>query len=99
MIVAKVPKAPLGCLVAANLLLAVLGILLTIMALLVLNNNVGDVKARLDIPALVATHFETNRGDKPVKNIEDMFEEFNGQAGPRVMAAKTALGCWRLERR
>ncbi|EFY96420.1 hypothetical protein MAA_08127 [Metarhizium robertsii ARSEF 23] len=99
MIVAKMPKAPLGCLVAANLLLAVLGILLTIMALLVLNNDVGDVKARLGIPALVATHFETNGGDKPVKNIEDMFEEFDGRAGPRVVAAKTALGCWRLERR
>ncbi|KID83517.1 hypothetical protein MGU_09187 [Metarhizium guizhouense ARSEF 977] len=99
MIVAKVPKAPLGCLVAANLLLAVLGILLTIIALLVLNNDVGDVKARLGIPALVATHFETNGGDEPVKNIEDMFEEFDGRAGPRVVAAKTALGCWRLERR
>ncbi|KAK9434807.1 hypothetical protein VB005_09592 [Metarhizium brunneum] len=99
MIVAKMPKAPLGCLVAANLLLAVLGILLTIVALLVLNNDVGDVKARLGIPALVATHFETNGGDKPVKNIEDMFEEFDGRAGPRVVAAKTALGCWRLERR
>jgi hypothetical protein len=97
-IVAKVPKAPLGCLVAANLLLSFLGFLVAVTALLVLTNDVGDVKARLGITALVATHFETNGGDKLVEKIEDMFDEFESRAGPRIVVAKTSLGCWRLER-
>lgn len=96
-LVAKVPKAPLACLLAANLALAFLGIILAIIALLVRDDDVGDAQARLTIPALVAAQFETDRGQRPVEKIDDMFDEFQGCAGTRIEAARTASGYWRFQ--
>ncbi|CAH0046466.1 unnamed protein product [Clonostachys solani] len=94
-LVAKVPKAPLACLLLANLLLVLLGIILTIFAFLALTGDVGDLQARLSIDALVAAHFETNWDGNNVGHIDDMFEERKGSDGPRVRAERIYRG-WRL---
>jgi hypothetical protein len=92
-LVARVPKAPLFALVAANLLLVLLGIILAIVALITVRGNTGEVQARLSIPALVAARFEV-RVARPVNEVEDMYEERHGEPGPRIGFTKAAEGGW-----
>jgi hypothetical protein len=92
-LVARVPKAPLFALVAANLLLVFLGIILAIVALVAVRGNTGEAQARLSIPALVAALFEV-RMARPVNEVEDMFEERHGERGPRIGFAKAVEGGW-----
>lgn len=92
MLVAEVPKIPLACLLLANLLLVLLGILLTIVAFFALSDDVGDVQARLSIAALVAPLLEPTRGEDAVEQIDQQFQELNGIDGPRVGIERTALG-------
>jgi hypothetical protein len=93
-LVARVPIAPLACLVAANLLLAVLGIVLAVVALVSCCGNTREVQARLSIAAVVATLFEGPRVRAPVVQVEDMFEEKHGEPGPRVGFSRTSEGGW-----
>ncbi|KAJ9663075.1 hypothetical protein H2198_001067 [Neophaeococcomyces mojaviensis] len=93
-LVARVPKAPLACLLVANLSLAVLGIVLTVVAMLSASNEVGEVQARLSISALVASHFEEARTRAPVEKVEDMFEETHGERGPRIGFIRSPEGAW-----
>jgi hypothetical protein len=95
-LVAKVSKAPLACLLLANLLLVLLAILLTVVAFRALDDDVGDVQARLSIDALVAAQFETNGSESMVEHIHDMFDEHKGLGGPRVGAKRTVLNGWSL---
>jgi hypothetical protein len=98
-LVARVPKAPLGFLVLMNLLLAVLGIVLALIAWKsVQHGDTGEIQARLSIPAMVASHFECARVCAPVKKVEDMFEESHGELGPRIGFLKTAEGAWVFDR-
>jgi hypothetical protein len=92
-LVARVSKTPLFVLVAANLLLVLLGVVLTIVALITVQGNTGEVQARLSIPALVAALFE-ERMKRPAKEVEDMFEERHGERGPRIGFIRTAEGGW-----
>jgi hypothetical protein len=92
-LVARVPKTPLFALVAANLLLVLLGIILAIVALITVRGNTGEVQARLSIPALVAARFEV-RVARPVNEVEDMYEERHGEPGPRIGFTKAAEGGW-----
>ena len=93
-LVARVPKAPLFSLVLANLLLVVLGIVLTAIAFLSLRGETGEIQARLSIAALVATHFEGCRMKEPVESVKSMFEERDGLPGPRIGFAKAEEGAW-----
>jgi len=94
-LVARVPKAPLGFLVLMNLLLAVLGVVLAVSAWKsVQRGDVGEIQARLSIPSIVATHFEHARVRVPVEKVEDMFEERHGELGSRIGFLKTAEGAW-----
>ena len=94
-LVARVPKAPLGFLVLMNLLLAVLGIVLAVIAWKSLqHSDTGETQVRLSIPAMVASHFEYTRVRAPVEKVEDMFEESHGELGPRIGFLKTAEGAW-----
>ena len=95
--VAMVPKTPLRFLIAANLLLVAFGIVLSILALIALKGDTGEVQARLSIHALVAAAFEARAG-KPVKEVEDFFEEKHGEQGPRLAFVRTMDGGWTLER-
>ncbi|GIC92806.1 uncharacterized protein Aud_009279 [Aspergillus udagawae] len=92
-LVARVPKAPLFALIAANLLLVFLGIILAIVALIAVRDNTGEAQARLSIPAIVAALFEV-RMARPVNEVEDMFEERHGERGPRIGFAKAVEGGW-----
>jgi hypothetical protein len=92
-LVARVPKAPLFALIAANLLLVLLGVVLAIVALIAVRGNTGEAQARLSIPTLVAALFETNMA-KPVSEVEDMFGERHGQQGPRIGIGKAEEGGW-----
>lgn len=83
-LVARVPKAPLAALLAANLLLAVLGIVLTCIALVAARNETGEVQARLSIYGLVADRFEGIRAKQGSESVEKLFEERSGQDGPKV---------------
>ncbi|UZP36982.1 hypothetical protein NXS19_004798 [Fusarium pseudograminearum] len=95
-LVAKVPKGPLACLVVANLLLVLLGLILTVLAFLALSGDVGDVQARLGITSLVAAHFEADKGEVAVEKIDHLFQERNGGDGPRVGVERSALGGWKF---
>lgn len=95
-LVARVPKAPLFALLVANLLLVVLGIVLTFVALVAVRGDTGEVQGRLNIPTLVAAMFE-GRVRLPVKNVEDMFHERHNEQGPRIGFGRTAEGGWSFQ--
>lgn len=95
-LVAKVPKGPLACLVVANLLLVLLGLILTVLAFLALSGDVGDVQARLGITSLVGAHFEADKGEVAVEKIDHLFQERNGGDGLRVGVERSALGGWKF---
>lgn len=94
MLVARVPKAPLASLLVANLLLVVLGIGLTVSALLASRGDTGEVQARLGITGLVASCFEGARARDGSRSVEAMFEENSGRNGPRMGISRTAEGGW-----
>ncbi|KAK5063183.1 hypothetical protein LTR84_005260 [Exophiala bonariae] len=94
MLVARVPKLPLACLLAANLLLVLLGIALTVVAFLSSSRETGEIQARLSIAALVASQFEEVRTRSPVEKVEDMFEESHGEPGPRIGFFRSPEGAW-----
>jgi hypothetical protein len=95
-LVARVPKAPLFALLATNLLLVVLGIVLTVVALVAIRGDAGEAQGRLDIPTLVATMFEA-RVRLPAEKVEDMFHEGHNEQGPRSSFARTAEGGWMFQ--
>ena len=95
--VAMVPKTPLRVLIADNLLLVVFGVVLSALALISLKGDTGEVQARLSIHALVAAAFEARAG-KPVRDVEDFFEEKYGELGPRLGFVRTMGSGWTLER-
>lgn len=94
-LVARVPIAPLACLLLSNLALVVLGIVLTGVAFITLRNgDVCEVQSHFSISALVATHFEAKKAREGAKSVDDMFEESRGVRGPRVGIIRTAEGGW-----
>jgi hypothetical protein len=95
-LVARVPKAPLFALIAANLLLVLLGVILTVVALVAVRGNTGEAQGRLNIPMLVATMFE-GRVRWPAKEVEEMFHERHGEQGPRVGFVRTTEGGWMFQ--
>jgi hypothetical protein len=94
-LVVRVPKAPLMFLVLMNLLLAVLGVVLAALAWnSVRHGDTGEIQARLSIPAIVASHFESASVRGPLKNVENTFEGSHGKLGPRIGFRKNAEGAW-----
>jgi hypothetical protein len=83
-LVSRVPAAPLFALVISNLLFAVMGIVLAIVALATSGGNVREIQARLSIVGLVADRFESRRGAGGVEKMEELFEESEGQGSLRV---------------
>ena len=96
-LVSRVPKAPLFLLILSNLLLVMLGVILTVLAMLALQTqDAGDVQARLCIPALSAAHFERTKGEQPVERVEDLFEEREGAQSLRVGIERAYSGGWKF---
>lgn len=85
-LVARVPKAPLAALLLGNLLMALLGVVLTVIALVAVhgNNDIREVQARLGISGLVADRFEGDAARVPVETVEDLFVEKSGRKDARV---------------
>ncbi|KAF2402965.1 hypothetical protein EJ06DRAFT_554515 [Trichodelitschia bisporula] len=92
-LVARVPIAPLSAHLIANMLFVALGLVLAVKAARALHHDVGELQARLGIPALVAALFE-DRAWRPVAHIEDMFDERHGIVGVRVDFGPQAEGGW-----
>ncbi|THV71581.1 hypothetical protein D6D28_04326 [Aureobasidium pullulans] len=99
-LVARVSVAPLFTLVLANLMFVILGILLTCVTVWASNDDVNDVQARLSLTGLVADRFEGSQGQQAVKDMEDLFEEYEGQSSARIGIVPSpeggyAYGVWR----
>ncbi|KAI3317140.1 hypothetical protein HD806DRAFT_551106 [Xylariaceae sp. AK1471] len=84
-LVARVPLAPLYALVASNLLLLILGLVLTVWAIGTARGDVSEVQARLGVVGL-----------RPVRHVEDIFGEKSGLGARKVGIFKTPLGGWVL---
>jgi len=88
-LVSRVQAAPLYTLVAANLLFVLFGIVLTCIAIITSGEDVREVQARLSIVGLVADRFEAHRGRNGVENLDDYFEEKEGNDSMRVAIRET----------
>ena len=91
-LVARVPAAPLYALVGANLLVVVVGVILTIVALVASRGEVKEVQSRLSIFGLVADRFEGKAATLAVKDIDGLFRESKGQKTSRVGITNAAEG-------
>lgn len=98
MLVAKVPIAPLACLLIANISLALLGIVLMIIAAVAARGDTREVQARLSVAGLVAAHFEGRKAERGVEKVEELFEEHDGVNGSqqRVGVVRTESSGWRF---
>jgi hypothetical protein len=99
MIVARIPKAPLYTVVALGLLHALLGLVLTIVALSIRKDGVHETVLKMGIHGLVAERFEQSRVSKPAEDFNELFEEWDGKEGRRVGVEQAHLGGWILTSR
>ena len=87
LLVTRVPKAPLFCLVALNLIYTALGFGLTLDALRAVrkNKNLVDVQARLGMAGLTVECFEGDDAvGQKVEACEDLFTEKKGRLGVKI---------------
>jgi hypothetical protein len=91
-LVAKVPAAPLYLLVGANMLVVLVGIILTVIALVASRGEVKEVQSRLSIFGLVADRFEGSTAKLPVKDVDELFRESKGQRTSRIGIANAPEG-------
>ncbi|KAI1177348.1 hypothetical protein F4777DRAFT_587352 [Nemania sp. FL0916] len=96
LLVARVPLAPLYGLLASNLLIFLMGLILTIWAISAARGDVREVQARLGVVSLVGSYFEGDAAQRPVRDVEDMFAEKSGVGASKVGVFKTPLGGWIL---
>ena len=96
LLVARVPKAPLFTLLVLCLLYILLGFAFTVVALASQPTHMRDVQARLSIYSIIASRFESaKRTEGPVHEIEDLFEERNGESpSTRVGIIRSRDGGW-----
>jgi len=92
--VARVPKAPLYTIVILGFLYALLGVALTVIALCITGDGVHDTVAKTSVEGLVAERFEQTRHGKPVKEMRELFEEWDGKGSGRVGVHKGEFGGW-----
>jgi hypothetical protein len=90
-LVTRLPKAPLFLLVGANVLFVVIGLLLTVTAVVasVSSGEIRELQARLSIEGLIAHYFEGERARAPANSIEELFRENSGQGESRVLPRRT----------
>ncbi|CZS99954.1 uncharacterized protein RCO7_01693 [Rhynchosporium graminicola] len=101
-LVAKVGVVSLAALLGANMALVVLGCVLLGFAVKAGKGETREVQARMSVGGVVASLFEGERGERPVVEVDDLFEERKGGravsdgAGLRVGVVKTESGGWRF---
>jgi len=93
-IVARVPAAPLFTLVIANILFAIVGVILCGIAFTASrgNGDVREVQARLSIIGLVANNFENMADREGVTEMDEYFEEKKGHDSRRVGFQRNRAG-------
>jgi hypothetical protein len=101
MLVARVPKAPLITLVFLNLLYAVVGVVLAVMAARTGPSETKNVQGRISVAGLAANCFESQaRVEGPAMELEDLFEEKDiGARDPKcsiVSIVASGRGGWKL---
>lgn len=93
MLVAKVPVAALYAQVVADLLYVLVGLVLSIVALVGSRaEDARELQARLGVEAVVAGLFEADKSRQPVRGVSELFEENDGKTSRRVCIVKTAEG-------
>jgi hypothetical protein len=100
-IAARVPYAPLIALVVANLLLVILGVILSALAVFSASGDAAEAQARLSVQAIVAQAFESDRARRGVESVDAMYDEYEGIKSQKVGVIKTedggwAFGSWRV---
>jgi len=83
-LVSKVPVLPLYAVVVANMLFAIVGVILTVVALISSRGDTRDVQARLSVAGLVADRFEGATARLPATHMDDLFDERQGKKSMRV---------------
>ena len=93
-LVTRMPKAPFAAVIVTNLLYAVLGIFMTVTALLVLRlgSGVRDTQARLSSAAIVAESFESPALGDDATEVGDLYAERRGMPTRRVAVVKRKDG-------
>jgi len=100
-IAARVPFAPLFALIVANLLLVILGVVLTVLAVFSASGDAAEAQARLSVQAIVAQVFEDGRARRGVESTDAMYDEYHGRKSQKVGVIKTeeggfTFGSWRV---
>ena len=93
-LVSRVPKMPLYFLIAFNVVYAVLGVVLALVALGSKPNESNDVRERLSIVGLVAYTFEGDRARKPVEKKRQMFAEYSNAGSSRIGVERSLYNGW-----
>jgi hypothetical protein len=89
---ARVPAAPLYLLVGANMLVVLVGVILTVIALVASRGDVKEIQGRMSIFGLVADRFEGTTARLAVKDVDELFRESNGQRTSRIGIARATEG-------
>ncbi len=93
-IVARVPVAPLVCLLAVNLLYTAVGVVLVLMAAVAARDgDTHEVVERMSVLGLAAAALEPDRyACRPVEEPEKMFRELSEGSTDRVVITRSAEG-------
>lgn len=92
-LVAKVPAAPLYALIGANMLVVVVGAVLTVVALMASKGEeVKEIQSRLSIFGLVADRFEGKAARLAAQDVDELFRESKGQRTSRIGIANAPEG-------
>ncbi|KAL9594914.1 MAG: hypothetical protein Q9219_006769 [cf. Caloplaca sp. 3 TL-2023] len=92
--VARVPIAPFLTLILLNLLYALVGIVLTVAALLAVSKGHGvkDIQARLSVAAVVAESFESPALRDDARDLDELYAERRGRMTRRIAFEVTEHG-------
>ncbi|KAJ8108294.1 hypothetical protein OPT61_g8272 [Boeremia exigua] len=95
-IITRLPKLALWLLIASNILFAVFGLVLAILAIKATSPDVHQVHVRLSTAGLAAQLLDTQHARQAVKNDARLFEEFDNKKAPgfrkQVALRRTDLG-------
>lgn len=96
-IVTRVPKTPFWIHIGVNLLYAMVGLTLTVLAILAVRNNleVQQIQTRLSLPGLIAELFEKPHCERAAMSSKELFRESEEAARSRISLTKTAARGWR----
>lgn len=92
--VTRMPKAPFFCVILLDLLYAIIGMALTITALLVviLGRGIRDAQARLSMTAIIAESFESPALGDDAHAVDELFAQRRGLSSRRIALIRREEG-------